>query len=105
MIHAREDYARIQDPAQSDPYYKASGINPIGIDEPVMLFRAQDKHFVKLLHRYWEMLNADEQVNPNPETRRVMDAVSTHMKVASDWRRTHTMKTPDLRPEEPTSDA
>ena len=33
MLHAREDYQRIQDPDDK-----------IGEDEPVMLFRAQDRH-------------------------------------------------------------
>ena len=45
MIHARKDYNRFQDPK-----------NKIGKDEPVLLFRAQDVHFIKVLQYYLDRL-------------------------------------------------
>ena len=45
MIHAREDYQRFQDPE-----------GKIKEDEPVLLFRAQDIHFVPVLNYYKELL-------------------------------------------------
>lgn len=45
MIHARNDYQRIQDPA-----------NKIPADEPVFLLRAQDKTAAEVV-RYWVRLN------------------------------------------------
>lgn len=41
MIHFREDYNRIQDPE-----------NKIGQDEPVILFRAQDRFFIAVVCFY-----------------------------------------------------
>lgn len=48
MIHARGDYARIQDPE-----------NKIPADEPVFLIRAQDKTASAVV-RYWVKLNRKE---------------------------------------------
>lgn len=45
MIHARNDYQRIQDPT-----------NKIPNDEPVFLLRAQDKTAAEVV-RYWVRLN------------------------------------------------
>ena len=42
MIHARNDYNRIQDPAVNDPSLLSEGSTPIGEDEPVFLIRARD---------------------------------------------------------------
>jgi len=44
MIHARDDYNRIQDPA-----------GKIGTDEPVFLLRAQDEFAAETV-RYWARL-------------------------------------------------
>ena len=43
MIHARNDYNRIQDPAISDPSLLSPGSSPIGKDEPVFLIRGKDQ--------------------------------------------------------------
>lgn len=48
MIHARRDYNRIQDPAEKIPK-----------DEPVFLFRAQDKHAAQVLRYYAELLGIE----------------------------------------------
>ena len=78
MKHAREDYNRFQDPE-----------NKIGADEPVMLFRAQDKHFVSILTRYQEAL----QEAGNTE---MANAVSKHIDLATEWRNKNGCKEPDL---------
>ena len=49
MLHARKDYMPIQDPREGG----------IPHDEPVMLFRAQDVHFVEILKKYKELLEID----------------------------------------------
>lgn len=49
MIHARDDYARIQDPA---------GL--IGADEPVFLIRATDKTAAAVV-QYWADLNHERE--------------------------------------------
>jgi len=48
MIHAREDYNRIQDPA-----------GKIGEDEPVFLLRAKDKHAPQTVREWAKMQAAD----------------------------------------------
>lgn len=53
MKHARKDYARIQDPAGLIPY-----------DEPVMLFRAQDRHAAMTVRYYADLLADDPAVAP-----------------------------------------
>ncbi len=48
MRHAREDYNRFQDP-----------LGLIPDQEPVMLFRGQDKHAAKLVRTYADWVEAD----------------------------------------------
>ncbi len=76
MKHARDDYNRIQDPA---------GLIPE--DEPVMLFRAQDKHFVAVLDFYAGLLLADNV------DQRMIDAVDRHACLGDAW---PVKKTPDM---------
>jgi hypothetical protein len=80
MLHAREDYQRFQDPECK-----------IGADEPVMLFRAQDKHFYAVLANYRDLLAADPDAKPD-----IRKAVLEHMRRALVWQREHGCKTPDL---------
>lgn len=68
MKHARADYDRIQDPA---------GLIPK--DEPVMLFRAQDKHFDRVLRFYRDIVIAD---NGDPK---IVEAVDRHLALADAW--------------------
>lgn len=56
MIHARNDYNRIQDPAEGNPDMISNGSTPIGSDEPVFLLRAQDVTASAVV-RYWADLN------------------------------------------------
>ena len=56
MIHARDDYNRIQDPALSDPSLLSNGSTPIAEDEPVFLLRGQDMSAAEAV-RYWAYLN------------------------------------------------
>jgi len=78
MKHARSDYDRIQDPA---------GLIPA--DEPVMLFRAQDKHFDRVLRFYRDIVMAD---HGDPA---IIAAVDEHLKRASAW---PVKKAPDMPP-------
>lgn len=80
MIHARHDYNRFQDP-----------LGKIPADEPVMLFRAQDKHFTKLLSYYLLLLGKDE--NADVEMIRVC---AEHIRLAQQWQAERGCKTPDL---------
>lgn len=76
MKHARADYDRIQDPA---------GLIPE--DEPVMLFRAQDKHFNKVLEYYRHLVHTD---NGDP---RIITAINEHLVLSDAW---PVKKAPDL---------
>lgn len=52
MIHARDDYNRIQDPGVENPSLLPKGATPIAEDEPVFLIRAQDRLSVEALEYY-----------------------------------------------------
>lgn len=81
MIHARNDYNRIQDPE-----------NKIGEDEPVILFRAQDKHFIGVLYSYRSDLTGDGCKEDDP----IIRALDAHIERAYAWGETHMTKTPDV---------
>lgn len=76
MRHARADYNRIQDPAGKIPE-----------NEPVMLFRAQDKHFIKVLEYYKQLVKDDKG------DYRIPVAVDEHIHLAKQW---PFQKAPDL---------
>lgn len=78
MIHARPDYDRFQDP-----------LNKIPEDEPVMLFRAQDIHFIKILEHYQHLLK-------EAGNKEVGDAVAKHEEASRKWRHENKVKEPDL---------
>jgi len=80
MKHAREDYNRFQDPE-----------NKIPDDEPVMLFRAQDRHFVKVLKYYQDLLETANNFT-------VAKAVEKHIETAKAWmaKKNVIIKEPDL---------
>lgn len=80
MVHARDDYNRFQDPE-----------NKIGEDEPVMLFRAQDRHFIKVLKYYQDLLETSNNYG-------VAEAVGKHIETAKVWRSKigTVVKEPDL---------
>jgi hypothetical protein len=80
MKHARADYDRIQDPE-----------GKIGQDEPVMLFRAQDKHFPKVLAYYLMLLGKDAEARPD-----ILTAVVGQIRAGQRWQAEHGCKTPDL---------
>jgi hypothetical protein len=80
MIHAREDYNRIQDP-----------LNKIGKKEPVFLIRAQDVTMVPML-LHWVQLQR-EQANCDEEACR---KVLAHIQPTMEWQRLHGCKTADL---------
>lgn len=77
MIHARSDYNRIQDP---------SGLIPD--NEPVILFRAQDKHFKAVLEFYKDIVMLDKDYDP-----RIPEVIDRHLILAEAW---PIKKRPDL---------
>lgn len=89
MIHAREDYNRIQDPALFDASLLGKGSRPIGPDEPVFLLRAGDEYFVPMLQVYSVMVR-----DGNCED----VAVSTDKQVLAGraWQREVGTKKPDI---------
>ena len=81
MIHARNDYNRIQDPS-----------GKIAADEPVFLLRAQDKSAPETL-RFW----ADENVRNGGdlEASQLAEQWADNMEK---WQETHFSKPADLTP-------
>lgn len=79
MIHARDDYNRMQDPE-----------GKIGADEPVCLFRAQDKHFIGVLKAYRDLVNSE------PPTEGMLESIDAHIALAEQWQAEHGSKVPDL---------
>ena len=90
MIHARPDYQRFQDPALDNVQLLAEGSHPIAIDEPVILFRAQDKHFVDVLTAYKELI----KLNGNAD-QLILDQLDAHIELALHWQEVNGCKDPD----------
>lgn len=83
MIHAREDYNRIQDPD-----------GKIGEDEPVFLLRAKDKYFVRTVQYYASLVEKDPQTDP-----RVVQTIWNFLRErVFQWRKAHSLEihAPDL---------
>jgi hypothetical protein len=80
MIHGREDYACIHD---------AGGI--IGEDEPVMLFRAKDKHMLTVMQFYAGLIAADPHGDLG-----TIENLQTHMKRVQEWQSENGCKRPDV---------
>lgn len=91
MIHAREDYNRIQDPAVNHPAMLGDGSTPIAPDEPVMLFRAKDKFAPLIMEFYAGLLKGD------PDAANAMaEAALAHAAKARLWQLRNGSKTPDM---------
>jgi hypothetical protein len=95
MVHARPDYQRMQDPALEDPALLGEGSSPIGADEPVMLFRARDKHFVAVLLAYRQLLVGDPDMQVD-KLWPMLTALGQHIVRAKEWQAEHGCKRPDL---------
>jgi hypothetical protein len=80
MIHARADYARIQDPA-----------GKIGEDEPVFLMRAQDNAFLPILRCAIEIYRAQGS--------NAVSNLERHVHRTEEWQGRHPTKIADLPPE------
>jgi hypothetical protein len=119
MIHAREDYNRFQEPDEllnlidmlcvvghfsenlreevetvtAKYRTRPEGATPIAEDEPVMLFRARDKHFTKVLGKYAACV--DPRLDPMSKDNMV-DAVRAHIILATRWQERNGVKTPDM---------
>lgn len=67
--------------------------SPIPADEPVMLFRAQDRHFVKLLAYYALLLTKDPLADPE-----LVACIARHARRAHAWQAENPdrVKTPDV---------
>ena len=79
MKHAREDYNRIQDPA-----------NLIPKDEPVFLLRGQDMFASDILRRWATML-----ANSGGD-HKMWKMVIDHADLMEEWQKTNKVKMPDL---------
>ena len=79
MRHARTDYDRIQDPD-----------NKIPDNEPVLLFRGQDKHSLAIAYEYLRLL---EESGGQPEMKR---ALQKQIKRIEAWQKTVKCKEPDM---------
>ena len=92
MVHARKDYQLRwpEDPAWSDPSLLSPGSTPIATDEPVMLFRAQDRAFIHVLEAYQEWLIVAGV------SQRIIDSVEQHIMMANAWQHEHGCKMPDI---------
>jgi hypothetical protein len=91
MIHARDDYNRMQDPALEDPSMLSEGSTAIGTDEPVCLFRAQDKHMVAVLQAYRSQVELDPDADAS-----IPYSVTEHIYRVKQWQARNGCKTPDL---------
>jgi hypothetical protein len=91
MIHAREDYARFQDPATQEPKLLGAGCSPVGEDEPVFLLRGKDKFFVPMLKAYMKLIAADHNVGYDMEL-----AIDKHIEYSEWWQSREGTKTPDM---------
>lgn len=80
MLHARNDYNRIQDPALK-----------IGKDEPVFLARAKDKHFIPLLEAYLYLVTSEEHYDTG-----IVMAIREHIERARRWQRGNVVHSPDM---------
>ena len=69
----------------------AEGSTPIGEDEPVMLFRAQDKHFTGVLEDYRVRLARDPEVSLG-----MPSLVRSHIGLAEIWQLGNGVKAPDV---------
>jgi len=76
MKHARPDYERIQDPA-----------GPIPADEPVILFRAQDRHTAAVARFYADLVEAEGG------DREIVAAIRRHIPLIEGWQ---PKKSPDM---------
>lgn len=77
MIHARADYNRIQDPDGKIP-----------ADEPVMLFRGQDKYSARVAKYYADLLGEDPAVD-----KEFVQRIKDHAVRMANWPK---HKTPDM---------
>lgn len=90
MIHARIDYARFQDPGLEDPSLVSEGSTPIAEDEPVLLFRAKDQHFIFICSQYRAVLEHQ------PGAEEMMEALDNHIIRATRWRDKNGFQRPDM---------
>lgn len=87
MIHARDDYNRIQDPE-----------NKIGEDEPVFLVRAKDRFSIKAMQAWVDaaLLEAGLGEKEDLELKRMAGKVQGHIAKTIEWQVKNGSKVPDL---------
>jgi hypothetical protein len=84
MIHARKDYDPIQDPR-----------GKIAEDEPVILFRAKDKHMPLILDIYANLVANDREADAA-----IIQSVRQHAGRARAWQMSNIVHAPDMNPED-----
>lgn len=67
------------------------GSTPIAEDEPVVLFRAQDKNFLSVLNHFRSLLLNDHDTRAD-----IIESVGTQMERGAAWQAEHGCHTPDL---------
>jgi hypothetical protein len=80
MLHARSDYAPIQDP-------RPNGIPEM---EPVILFRAQDKHAIDVAEFYLDRVQQERPDDP------MNQLLIDHIERMKRWQDAVMVKTPDV---------
>jgi hypothetical protein len=95
MIHARQDYNRIQDPALQDSSLLSEGSHPIGENEPVFLLRGQDKHFLPMLEKYIELCSEDKSMS-DEQLKIVTQLLEDHEELATKWQGVFGSKSPTI---------
>lgn len=89
MKFGRADY---QASISQDPEKLANfspNCDPIGLDEPVLMFRAKDVHFCSVVSHYMNCFGAG--IDPD-----MRDSLTALMRDAEVWQLKHGTKTPDL---------
>lgn len=89
MIHARDDYNRIQDPALSNPSLLSDGSSPIAEDEPVFLVRASDQGFAKTV-KAWAAAHLEAGGDAS-----MADAAERQIVRAAAWQKNNRRKVAD----------
>lgn len=85
MLHAREDYNRIQDPE-----------NKIGKDEPVFIVRAKDSFSIKAMQAWADAVHFEGQLINDKKLKEMAGIIYAHIAKTIEWQNKNGCKNPDL---------
>ncbi len=85
MLHAREDYNRIQDPE-----------NKIGENEPVFIVRAKDSFSTHTMLAWADAVLFEGQLKNDNKLKAMAGMVYEHVKKTIEWQNENGCKNPDL---------